>query len=554
MSIEKSESTEIKCSLELASLEEDLTYEALSYTWGNRYDAFSMILDNRPFKITENLARALKQLHEEGNHRKIWVDAVCINQQDDAERSVQVRQMKEIYERAKSVVIWLGQEFDDSGYAMKTMNSVDRRWATRTPQPPDRRDIPAPAIDERALQAINRLLCHSWWDRVWIIQEATCANDTYLRCGGDCVEFQAAVATVNFISHHIIQQSFQQDFKAPDIRHLQRVISLDRVRCTRRLLGFDPDLLSLLDNSRTCEASDPRDKVFALSGLATGAQREAGNPDYSISIDKAYIRFAYAIVKLDQDLDILGHCQVGVRNLRSWSSFKFIPSSMIPKKTLPNWTPDWTMWQETTPFLKREMPNKDSSARVYNASDEYFPSVRLAEDFRTLFVRGSVVDTVSKLGEALGPELNPSTIRLWHSWTETELGSIYLNNETTHEAFLRTIVTDIRVVNGRCLRGSAAPWPIRNKQDDTSSFISSSLLSQELHSRGIFLSKQGYMGLARYDVREGDKICLLHGGQVLFILRPVEENHVFKGECHVHGLMDGEGMRYPRVWQDFALC
>jgi len=27
---------------------------------------------------------------------------------------------------------------------------------------------------------------------------------------------------------------------------------------------------------------------------------------------------------------------------------------------------------------------------------------------------------------------------------------------------------------------------------------------------------------------------------------------LFEGECYIHGLMDGEGMSYPRVWQDFA--
>ena len=59
--------------------------------------------------------------------------------------------------------------------------------------------------------------------------------------------------------------------------------------------------------------------------------------------------------------------------------------------------------------------------------------------------------------------------------------------------------------------------------------------------------------MARYDVTEGDRTCLLHGGQVPFILQREGRYHLFKGECYVHGLMDGEGMRYPKVWQDFAL-
>jgi len=110
---------------------------------------------------------------------------------------------------------------------------------------------------------------------------------------------------------------------------------------------------------------------------------------------------------------------------------------------------------------------------------------------------------------------------------------------------------DIGQVQRRCVRGFAVSWPIQDELDTEISFISGSILKMVLDSRGFFLSKQGYIGLARYEVREGDKICILHGGQVPFILRQEGRYHVFKGECYIYGLMNGEGMSYPRVWQDF---
>jgi Heterokaryon incompatibility protein (HET) len=553
LSISGSRSIEVECSLEHASLMGDSPYDALSYTWGDLSDTSSIKLNQQLFPVTKNLAIALQHLREEKKTVKIWIDAVCINQKDNAERSVQVRRMKEIYEKAKSVIIWLGHEADDSSYAMKAMNSIDRRWVTRTPQPAKEHRIEARAIDERALRAISQLLCRPWWRRVWIIQEATCANNTYLRCGKEKTEFLAVVATVNFITQHTIQQALQQDFNSPDIIRFHRVITLDQLRLTRRRSGRDSDFLSLLDNSRTCEASDPRDKIFALSGLATDTQREAGKPDYCISVDKAYIRFVNAIIESERTLNILGHCQEAVRNPQSWSSFKILPSEFVPKRTLPSWTPDWTLELEATPFMKNEIPNEIFSNKVYKASDNYPPSVQLAEDLRTLFVRGSAFDSVSNLGEAFTCPFSSSIIGLWHSWIETELGSTYHKKETTHEAFLHTLVADIGIVKGRCVRGFAAPWPIQNKLDTEDSFTSSSLIKLALNSRGFFLSKQGYMGVARYDVTEGDRICILHGGQVPFILRQEGTYHLFKGECYVHGLMDGEGMKYPKVWQDFAL-
>lgn len=553
LSISGSRSIEVECSLEHASLVAAPTYDALSYTWGDPSDTSSIKLNHQPFPVTKNLVIALHQLREEKRTVEIWIDAVCINQKDNAERSVQVQRMKEIYEKARTVIIWLGHESDDSSYAMKAINSIDRRWATRTSQPANEHRMAAPDIGERALRAISQLLCRPWWRRVWIIQESTCANDTYLRCGKEKTEFLAVIATVNYITQHIIQQALQQDFNSPDITRFHRVLALDQLRLTRRRSVHGSDLLSLLDNSRTCEASDPRDKLFALSGLATGTQREAGKPDYDISVDEAYIRFVNAIIESERTLNILGHCQETARNLQSWSSFKILPSSFFPKRTLPSWTPDWTLNLEATPFMKNEIPDANFSNKVYKASDNYSPSVQLAEDLRTLFVRGSAFDTVLNLGEAFACPFGPSIIRLWHSWIETKLGSMYHRKETTHKAFLRTLVADIDIKKGRCVRGFAAPWPIQNKQDTEDSFISSSLIKMALNSRGFFLSKQGYMGLARYDVTEGDRICILHGGQVPFILRQEGRYHLFKGECYIHGLMDGEGMRYPKVWQNFAL-
>lgn len=317
---------------------------------------------------------------------------------------------------------------------------------------------------------------------MWIIQEATCASDTYLRCGEEKTNFLAVVATVNFIPQRTIQQALQQDFNSSDITRFHRVIALDQLRHTRSRPGPGSDFLSLLDNSRTCEASDPRDKLFALSGLATDTQREAGNPDYTISVDKAYVIFVNAIIESERTLNVLGHCQEAVRDLQSWSSFKILPSSCAPKRTLPSWTPDWTLELEATPFVKNETPNEIFSNKVYKASDNYPPSVRLAEDLRTLFVRGTAFDTISNLGEAFACPFSPSVIRMWHSWTEAELGSTYHRKETTHEAFLHTLVADIGIVEGRCMRGFAAPWPIQNKQDTKDSFISSSLIKQALNS------------------------------------------------------------------------
>jgi hypothetical protein len=99
----------IECASFTASLEEKgFTYEALSYTWGSKHTTDTILLDGKPFLVTSNLNDALRRLRHPDESRTLWVDAICINQQDNTERSQQVGLMRRIYNQASKVVIWLG--------------------------------------------------------------------------------------------------------------------------------------------------------------------------------------------------------------------------------------------------------------------------------------------------------------------------------------------------------------------------------------------------------------------------------------------------------------
>jgi len=70
--------------------------------------------------VTVNLEAALRQLKDK-HITRIWVDAVCINQDDRQERSIQVRNMKQIYSKAERVIAWLGEESENSSRVIKSM-------------------------------------------------------------------------------------------------------------------------------------------------------------------------------------------------------------------------------------------------------------------------------------------------------------------------------------------------------------------------------------------------------------------------------------------------
>jgi hypothetical protein len=95
----------ICCDLQCVSLSATPEYEAISYYWGTHAGAIEIQCDGRPFMITKELAAAFKKFRREDSNRLLWVDAICINQNDTKEKNCQVPLMRTIYEKAIAVQV-----------------------------------------------------------------------------------------------------------------------------------------------------------------------------------------------------------------------------------------------------------------------------------------------------------------------------------------------------------------------------------------------------------------------------------------------------------------
>ncbi|KAH8656597.1 heterokaryon incompatibility protein-domain-containing protein, partial [Tricladium varicosporioides] len=140
-------------SIELASVSE---YSALSYTWGlPSQPKKEIIINGREFKVFANLFSALTHLRLQQEPRKLWIDAICINQTDTEEKKTQIPLMRYIYAQAKTVEIWLGPDEDDGEFVLRSI---------------ERKDF---AVLEtlKFMQAYTALVQRPWFSRTWIIQE-----------------------------------------------------------------------------------------------------------------------------------------------------------------------------------------------------------------------------------------------------------------------------------------------------------------------------------------------------------------------------------------------
>ena len=169
-----SEHSPLLCSLTIASLEDDIQFDALSYTWDGPEDQQIIHLNGRECIIRRNLFDVLLLFREMNTlETYLWVDALCINQRDIPERNQQVQLMRDIYSRTQMVHIWLGQGIPEVKTLFAGMASV---------QPDTEAEL---LLNDRngCKPALRHLMKQSWWTRLWVVQEVLLAPDALLHCG-----------------------------------------------------------------------------------------------------------------------------------------------------------------------------------------------------------------------------------------------------------------------------------------------------------------------------------------------------------------------------------
>ena len=292
---------EIICFLEHVQLANLPEYTALSYCWGSCDDTRSVFVHGIERQVTRNLYDALERLHHMQISR-LWVDALCINQEDNQERGHQVQLMKLIYSRAKSVIAWIGKSSADSSQAMAAL----RRMPSKSSRARD-------TIWEK----LENLFARPYWKRIWIIQELAVATEVKVACGRDWVMWEELGAANKAYERRLVEMALDKTNYSyiKNISHFRKKIR-DRAPIS---------LLEAMSNSQQALSSVPHDKVFALLGLCQDGTSLVPAPNYEQPVEE-----------LLQDLTrkfIVAH-----------SSLDFIlaaDSSAMPNSALPSWTPNW---------------------------------------------------------------------------------------------------------------------------------------------------------------------------------------------------------------------
>ena len=192
---------EIYCHLVHAELCWITSFEALSYCWGDATTTRQQTCSGHEVNVTVNLHNALTDLRYPDKKRVLWVDCLCIDQKDNAEKSKQVRLMSEIYSQVRQSLINLGPSDSSVQGAIELLRHLDWKyipyyvaeyiqfmgfkWVTyHFPALID--TMPPPPQDVKYGRIIN-LLHRPWFQRVWVVQEAGSPKNGQVICGNESI-------------------------------------------------------------------------------------------------------------------------------------------------------------------------------------------------------------------------------------------------------------------------------------------------------------------------------------------------------------------------------
>lgn len=134
-------------------------YEALSYVWGDPDITLPISVNKKQFQVTVNLHAALLRLRDHSFERIMWIDAICIDQNNNEERKQQVQLMARIYSTAHRVIVWLGEETVEIEGALEHIQLIVDEEHT---------EIPESWMEKLKQDRILKLLQNPWFQRIWV--------------------------------------------------------------------------------------------------------------------------------------------------------------------------------------------------------------------------------------------------------------------------------------------------------------------------------------------------------------------------------------------------
>ncbi|EJT81049.1 hypothetical protein GGTG_01037 [Gaeumannomyces tritici R3-111a-1] len=393
-------------------------YYALSHSWTSQDRYTNVSVGGYPLTLATDLVACVKRLSQLW-HKKTdlkphvqyaWIDSICIDQSNLAERSAQVALMGRLYRGSIRTLIWLGDDDDNCFEAWTLLDHIYTICRQQNPTVSDPSDIPAriflqsahdasglPAWDDQKWTHLARLMQRRWFSRIWVVQEVALSRlDPVVLHGDHCYPW----SRIGWAAAWFRKNGYMRLPQIPEM--LRNVYSMTPLRQAGELWPLDA-LVAMTQIK--FNATDQRDKIYGLLGLAREFQDpfdlpDELQPDYTIDMAELCPKMARFMLGRSRSLALLTRA----RGLGGTISRKQRAQDL----DLPSWCPDWSdlvipnegiatslSWVD---WKERSKPARFGFLKQFSAS----AGIELdmedhVEDPRTLALRGIRVSEVENV-------------------------------------------------------------------------------------------------------------------------------------------------------------
>ncbi|TVY27678.1 Heterokaryon incompatibility protein 6,OR allele [Lachnellula hyalina] len=318
------------------SLNSAPAYTALSYTWNGELVDQPITVDRSSLKVINNFRVALPHLIKAAKTQYLWVDGLCINQEDDREKAVQVPLMQEIYASCSECLIWLGKSTPEGETAFDAIPRIRRNLqlydASRV-WDMEGIGLKSPGtIDSSLWKGLTDIFSRPWFKRIWTFQEAVIPPEIFLLFGDRVLAFDDIVPLADpLLTHFTSLQYFHANDGSLKGQSLWvafvKTMHIHKSRTSGSRFQNCFNTLRMLYFTRPWHSTNPLDKIYGLLGLTDPSLPMFLTVDYSKSAIQVSIEISKWYLEHGGDLFILNlasslrYTDLVYSGLPSWAPF-----------------------------------------------------------------------------------------------------------------------------------------------------------------------------------------------------------------------------------------
>lgn len=531
-------------------------FNAISWCWGDASLRKSVLIDGVLIDVPARAVEVLQAVSLDGSRtdRPIWLDAICINQLDVKERAQQVAIMKDVYSRAENVFAWIGHASDDEedvkiaigAIIQQCRDNVDDlgeldRPVLRDPRILHRRGFSYDLLPTTCnWSAISRFYSAELFSRLWIVQEISLARKPTCLLGNTCVPWVDVGLAAEWMMH--------RNYERPEYcgMYLQGIVNCSIISHFRARVSTVDGILTCSTQFKTTE---PRDKIYGLLGLI---QREVGDNtgrtqpdflsvDYKLPVATVYTMATRMMIEMTGRLNVLRFPELN-------PEFASVCGLV---EDCPSWVPQFNASSTMRTKGVRNLGSTGCDNDQKLVLDSSTPR-------EILKVKGVVVSAVMRIIGVLTDDILNDLSRLFtfifeifhaqacFNGSADPFDALYRvltarNGDTSYRAAV--LRSSFNTLIDECWR----TWPklIGPSPVNCDNVIPSSVYIDALRItnryKSYFLAGDGRVGTGCSETAIGDRICILFGNRMPFLLRPD-----LKGEMIVNNIFVSEIMEVMR--------